>query len=208
MTVAISREPLRRMLRFTWGALLIGGVSLLAYCGMVLLDARMFQERENRLLDLLLDRDASTPVEIRVEPLSAPIPLAVTNGGLIGRMKIARLGLEAVIIEGSDRTVLRRAVGHVPGTPLPGQAGNAVIAGHRDTFFRPLRNVRRDDLIRLTTMRGEYVYRVVSTKIVDPDDVEVLDSNGGEVLTLITCYPFYFVGEAPRRFVVRADLMQ
>ena len=118
--------------------------------------------------------------------------------------EIPRLGLATIIIEGSDQATLRRAAGHVPGTALPGQAGNTAITGHRDSFFRPLRNVERDDLIRVTTPRAEYLYRVVSLSIVGPDDLRVLDSDGGETLTLITCYPFHFVGGAPRRFIVRA----
>jgi sortase A len=91
------------------------------------------------------------------------------------------------------------------GTALPGQRGNVGIAAHRDTFFRPLRNIQRDDVIVLTTLRGEYRYRVVSTKVVSPYDVEVLNSDGTEILTLVTCYPFYFVGSAPERFIVRAE---
>jgi sortase A len=79
------------------------------------------------------------------------------------------------------------------------------ITAHRDTFFRPLRNIQRNDVITLTTLRGESRYRVVSTKVVSPDDVAVLDSNGGEFLTLVTCHPFYFVGPAPNRFIVRAE---
>ena len=79
------------------------------------------------------------------------------------------------------------------------------IAGHRDTFFRPLRNIRADDIITLATLRGEYRYRVVSTKVVSPDDVAVLDSDGNQILTLVTCYPFYYLGSAPERFIVRAE---
>src|SRR5260370_589049 len=97
------------------------------------------------------------------------------------------------------------AVGHIPGTAVPGQTGNVGISGHRDTFFRPLRNIRQNDTITVTTLVGEYRYRVVSTKIVGPSDVAVLGRSGKEILTLVTCYPFYFVGSAPDRFVVRAE---
>lgn len=110
-----------------------------------------------------------------------------------------------VVIEGTGSTTLRRAVGHFPGTALPGHRGNIGISGHRDTFFRPLRNIRKGDLITLTTLGGGYRYRVVSTKIVLPSDVSVLDSDGREILTLVTCHPFYFVGAAPDRFIVRAE---
>jgi sortase A len=79
------------------------------------------------------------------------------------------------------------------------------IAGHRDTFFRPLRNVQQNDIITLTTTGGEYRYRVVSIMVVNPDNVAVLNPDGNEILTLVTCYPFYFIGPAPQRFIVRAE---
>jgi len=88
---------------------------------------------------------------------------------------------------------------------MPGQPGNVGIAAHRDTFFRPLRNIQRDDVITLTTLSGEYRYRVVSTQVVSPSNVAVLNSDGNQILTLVTCYPFYFVGAAPSRFIVRAE---
>ena len=109
-----------------------------------------------------------------------------------------------MILEGTDDVTLRRAVGHIPGTSLPGQKGNVAIAGHRDTFFRGLRNIHRGDAITLTTLKGSYRYRVDSTEVVDPQDAEVLYESDDATLTLITCYPFYFVGSAPRRFIVRA----
>jgi sortase A len=170
-------------------------VLLLAYCAFVLIDARWFHEQENRLLE----------IGLRNPPPEGGIPAAVTAGSLIGRIEIPRLGLSEIVMEGADARVLRRAAGHVPGTALPGQAGNTAITGHRDTFFRPLRKIRRDDLIRVTTLQGEFLYRVVSTGIVDPGDVGVLDADEGQALTLITCYPFYFVGAAPQRFIVRAE---
>jgi sortase A len=131
--------------------------------------------------------------------------LAATADGLIGRMEISRLGLSAVVVEGIGKRTLRRAVGHIPGTALPGRSGNVGIAGHRDTFFRPLQDVQLDDIITLTTRWGEYRYRVVSSRVVSPDDVEVLNPTSNEVLTLVTCHPFYFVGPAPNRFIVRAE---
>src|SRR5664279_1488691 len=94
----------------------------------------------------------------------------------------------------------------IPGTALPGKQGNIGIAGHRDTSFRPLRFIRKDDMIALTTLHGTSRYRVVSTKIVGPDDVQVLYPTGRDALTLVTCYPFDFVGPAPRRFIVQAEL--
>ena len=123
----------------------------------------------------------------------------------MGEIELTRVGVTAMILEGTYDRTLRRAVGHIPGTPKPGQSGNVGIAGHRDTFFRALRNVRQDDEITLMTLEGSYRYRVDSIKVVGPNDTEVLDNSGDDILTLVTCYPFYFVGPAPRRFIVRAQ---
>ena len=134
---------------------------------------------------------------------SQPAPAAVA-GGLIGRIEIPRLLLSVVVVEGVDKTALRRAVGHIPGTALPGDAGNVGLAGHRDTFFRPLKDVRIKDEIQISTLQGIFKYEVVSLRIVDPENVGVLAPSGENVLTLVTCYPFYFVGPAPKRWIVRA----
>ncbi len=123
---------------------------------------------------------------------------------VIGRLEIPRLNVSTVVIEGDDNHVLRLGAGHVPGTALPGADGNVGIAAHRDTFFRPLRNIAADDRITLKTAHGEYHYVVDSTQIVRPDDVAVLRATARPELTLVTCYPFYYVGSAPLRFVVHA----
>ncbi len=123
---------------------------------------------------------------------------------MIGRLEIPRLNLSVMVREGADEGTLSRAVGHIPGTALPGNVGNVGLAGHRDTFFRALRNIRADDTIELETTAGTYRYAVKSTRIVTPRDVSVLQASGGETLTLVTCYPFYYVGSAPKRFIVRA----
>jgi sortase A len=122
----------------------------------------------------------------------------------LGRIEISSIGLAAMIMEGVEARTLRHAVGHIPGTPLPGQQGNVALAGHRDTFFRGLRNIHKDDEITLTTLHGSFRYRVDSTQVVEPKDTEVLDNSVDYILTLVTCYPFYFVGPAPKRFIVRA----
>jgi sortase A len=188
---------MRRTLGWSQLALFACGAVLLSYCGFVLVDAWIFQQRESHDLERLL-RNHPT-----VKGQRAPAMLAK---GLIGRLEIPRLGLSAILIEGDDQKTLRRAIGHIPGTPLPGQPGNVALTGHRDTFFRPLRNIRADDIIVVTTVQGEYRYRVVSTKIVSPDNVAVLNPSAGQILTLVTCYPFYFVGAAPERFIVRAEV--
>lgn len=129
----------------------------------------------------------------------APAPRSV-----IGRLQIPRLNLSVMVREGADERTLSRAVGHIPGTALPGAVGNVGLAGHRDTFFRALRNIREDDTIEFETTEGTYRYLVKSTKIVTPRDVTVLAASGGDTLTLVTCYPFYYVGSAPKRFIVHA----
>jgi len=123
---------------------------------------------------------------------------------LLGRLRIPRLHVAAMVREGADSGTLRRAIGHIPGTALPGRTGNVGLAGHRDTFFRALRNIEKDDTIDFETDTGTFRYAVQSTKIVSPRDVSVLNAAGGRTLTLVTCYPFYYVGSAPKRFIVRA----
>jgi sortase A len=123
---------------------------------------------------------------------------------LIGRLEIPRLKLSVMVREGADGKTLHRAVGHIPGTALPGFAGNVALAGHRDTFFRELRNIKKDDTIEFETENGTYRYLVESTDIVGPRDVGVLAASHGQTLTLVTCYPFYYIGSAPKRFIVHA----
>lgn len=123
---------------------------------------------------------------------------------VIGRLEIPRLNVSVMVREGADEGTLRRAVGHIPGTALPGTLGNVGLAGHRDTFFRALRSIQEDDAIELQTTHGTFHYIVKSTKIVTPRDVSVLRASGGDTLTLVTCYPFYYVGSAPKRFIVHA----
>ena len=206
MRLVIATKPLRRILRWAQLILFAGGVSLLAYCGFVLLDARSFQHGARRQLEQMrADRQAANgEVRRTAFPASPATSPPAVSGGLIGRIDIPRLGLSAIVIEGTSATSLRRAVGHITGTALPGQPGNVGISGHRDTFFRPLRNIRRNDIITLSTLFGDYRYRVVSTRIVRPDSVAELDPSRDEILTLVTCYPFYYVGPAPNRFIVRA----
>ena len=194
MKVVIAKGPLGRILKWTQRALLACAVLLLGYCGFVLADARVFQMRESIDLDRLL-RDQRAATE------STP---AAVMGGLIGRIEIPRLLLSAVVVEGIDKTSLRRAVGHIPGTALPGQPGNVGLSGHRDTFFRPLKDLRIKDEVQLSTLKGNFEYEVESLRVVEPDNVGVLASSGENVLTLVTCYPFSFVGPASQRWIVRA----
>jgi sortase A len=132
--------------------------------------------------------------------------VATKPGEILGRIEIPRIHLSAMILEGADSNSLRFGAGHVQGTALPGAKGNVAIAAHRDTFFRPLREVRPNDTILLTTVAGVYRYRVEGTEIVDPTDVQVLKRTRDSQLTLVTCYPFYYVGSAPKRFIVHTRL--
>lgn len=150
-------------------------------------------------------------------------PIRPAEGSLLGRVEISRLNVSAVVREGVDSKTLSIAVGHVPSTALPGQIGNFAIAAHRDTLFRALKDIKKDDLVTLQSPSGTYTYQVVATKIVKPSDVTVLSSDGGGIipaddppsrptdknrlLTMITCYPFYYVGSAPKRFIVEAELV-
>ncbi|HEX3556070.1 MAG TPA: class D sortase [Thermoanaerobaculia bacterium] len=128
----------------------------------------------------------------------------IAQGSLVGRIAIPRLDVSTIVLEGVDATTLRRGAGHIPETSLPGDRGNVGIAAHRDSFFRALKDIRKDDLIRLETLEGTFQYRVDWTRIVTPEDTEVLDDTAAPALTLVTCYPFYYVGSAPKRFIVRA----
>jgi sortase A len=208
MRLKVAKQPLRRIVLWTERLLFVAGLALLAWCAYVVLDARIFQQAEDSRLDGLLrvsqETSPGTPQNPSLTARPARLPLAPA-AGLIGRLDIPRLDISVIVIEGVRAATLRRAVGHIPGTALPGQQGNVGISGHRDTFFRPLRNIRRDDMVTLTTLAGEFRYRVVSTSIVRPDNIAGLNPTENQALTLVTCYPFYFVGPAPTRFIVRAE---
>lgn len=136
---------------------------------------------------------------------AADVPHAVTAGSLVGMLEVPRLRLSTPVVEGDDETALQASVGHLPDTPLPWQPGNSALAGHRDGLFRPLKRVTVGDAITFRTTRGEFHYQVTGTAVVQPDDLRVLAPRTRDTLTLITCYPFSFVGPAPQRFVVHAE---
>jgi len=131
-------------------------------------------------------------------------PSSLRNGDLVGRLDILERKISVVVVEGIDEETLAIAAGHVPGTSLPGSNGNVVIAAHRDTFFRELRNIHPGNTIQLSTPRGTFEYTVTNTEIVKPSETRVLESSGRSELTLVTCYPFSFLGAAPKRFIVHA----
>ncbi len=184
----------RPAVRIVSWVLLIAGVIALAYVAYVLVSAAYFRARESRKLRHAVSQPSATEASPRV----------MAEGDVIGQIEVPRLGLSAIIIQGDSDDVLRRAVGHVPETALPGQGGNIALAGHRDTIFRPLRDVKIGDTISLRTTAGDHSYRVTSTEVVPPTDIGVLQSRGENELTLITCFPFHYIGHAPNRFIVRA----
>lgn len=134
--------------------------------------------------------------------------LSEDAGGTLAILRIESTGMKIPVFDSTSNTALNRGSGHVAGTALPGVAGNTAIAGHRDGFFRGLKDIQIGAEIELTTLDGQQHFRVSELMIVDPLDVSVLDPTEETVITLITCYPFYFVGSAPERFVVRAALLE
>ncbi len=184
-----SRKYRSLTFRLAYYFFLAGGVLGIGYATYVVVDARAYQAMEEaRLPDM--------------RPVLGPHLAAA--GDVIGELKIPRLEIKTIVVQGESSKVLRRAVGHVPETALPGEPGNVVLAGHRDSFFRPLRNIRVGDAITIRTTDGEFEYQVESTKVVWPSDIEVLQPSGENTLTLVTCFPFYYLGSAPKRFIVHA----
>jgi sortase A len=148
--------------------------------------------------------DAPTPENPTIER-SIPSRKSKGDHQLIGRLEIPRLQLSVMVVDGDDEATLKVAAGHLPDTPLPWELGNSAVAGHRDSFFRPLSQVKMNDSLRLVTPHGEFHYVVSSLRVVKPDDLSVLAQTGQSALTLVTCYPFSYVGRAPKRFIVHAD---
>jgi sortase A len=180
--------------------LFVTGLVSLGYFGYVVAESHLYQALENRELDEIL---ASAPPSVVHVPIPRP-----AAGSLIGRIEIPRLGVSTIIRAGSDARTLRLAVGHITGTAIPGEPGNIGLAGHRDTFFRRLRDIRVGDEIRIVTPGDTFTFRVDRTSIVKPRDTWVLNDTAIPTLTLVTCYPFTYVGSAPDRFIVRAAQQQ
>jgi sortase A len=231
-----SSRPLA--LRLALAFLIILGLAGVGYYAYTLGDQYVYQAYENWAFDqqiagrpgvtfadyvrertpfafLIMKRAAAPTPSPATQKPSSVVP-ALVEGALLGRVEISRLGLSAIVREGVDAHTLSTAVGHIPSTSLPGQNGNFAIAAHRDTLFRALKDIRTDDLVTFQSTAGSYTYRVAATRIVRPSDVSVLRSDGGglipekpdKLLTMITCYPFYYVGSAPKRFIVEARLVE
>lgn len=192
----VSPARSQKLLRCTQRLLFITGILLLGYVGFMLLEARLFQVSAKRSLENQIQLE-------KERPQTQPQP-PVRKGDVLARMDIPRLGISLAVLQGTTSRILRLGAGHIEGTPLPGEPGNIGIAGHRDTFFRGLKDIRQNDEIQMQTATGLAHYQVEWARVVAPDDVSVLAPSSESTLTLVTCYPFYFVGPAPKRFVVRA----
>jgi len=197
----MSIRPGRRGRRRPETLLVLAGLFCLGRAGVLSLEAAMFQWRTGAVLRQEL---APRPLAVRPQPAVAPTAPAPAAREVLGILEIPRVGMSTVVVEGDEAPTLSVAAGHLPDTPLPWEPGNSAIAGHRDTFFRPLREIEVGDVIELATRRGRLSYRVLRLLVVDPDDVWVLAPSSEIDLTLITCYPFTYIGSAPHRFVVQA----
>jgi len=209
LRMIVSAKVPRIVLRYFFLTLAIVCLGLYGYA---YLERVLYQSYESREFDRRADRNAAAVAVSRgpVAPIGRPSGRSVSlsklppASALLGRLSVPRLHLAGMVREGIDRNTLQVAIGHIPGMALPGQAGNVGVAGHRDTFFRGLKDLKTGDEIDFSTSSGDFQYIVESLIIVEPDHVGVLAPSADNVLTLVTCYPFSYIGAAPKRFVVRA----
>jgi len=190
--------------------LVVVGLTCLGWYGYVSL-ATAFDQRDHTAA---VERALSAPVDVQhVDGVVRPTDVDVSRASpadavpvnLIGMLEIPRLGLSTPVMNGDDQGTLRDAAGHLPDTPQPWEPGNSAIAAHRDGVFRPLKQIKVGDEVHVRTTHGDLQYRVREIKIVTPRDLSVLEPTDAQTLTLITCYPFNYVGSAPKRFIVRAE---
>ena len=197
--------------RFAHRTFLWLGVAALVYAGGMTAYAVVYQRYQSWKFERVLvsatarnsKQEAAAPKVLQAGIVEEAAGLR--EGEVVGKLEVARIGISVMVLQGIENDTLIIGAGHVPGTPLPGADANVVIAAHRDTFFRKLEGIIAGDSIQFETLRGTYEYVVDSTEIVDPEDTQVMESRARSELTLITCYPFYFVGAAPKRFVVHAQ---
>jgi sortase A len=201
----LQRARGARFLRWVERLFVIAGAAMLVWCALLVLDASWAQREGRRSLEIALPVARPPAAREVKETADPPLPVPVlARGAAIADLSIPRIQLSSVVLHGSDSRTLRRGPGHLEHTALPGESGNVVIAGHRDSFFRPLRNIELGDDIFLGSPYGRFHYRVTSIRVVNPHDLSVLEPTDTATLTLITCYPFWVFGNAPDRFIVRA----
>lgn len=190
-------------LRWLERVFLLAGAAALIWCGAIVADGAIAQRNAQYALEIARAVDELTGTATETTDVPAPHQ-RVDVGSAIAALSIPRVQLSTIVLHGTDAHTLQHGPGHLEHTALPGETGNIVIAGHRDSFFRPLRHIRVDDDIFLDTIGGQFHYRVTSIRVVGSRDVSVVAAMSEEVLTLITCYPFWVLGHAPDRFIVRA----
>lgn len=193
-TRQLHSEFLAGLQAFLW-VVSIGMFGLVAWAN---LDQRWYQARAVQMLAAQPGDRGNT-----VDPAVEPTARVLATGEPIALLSIPRLGLAAAVAEGVSEEVLRRAIGHLPASALPGEIGNIALAAHRDSFFKPLEHLRVGDQIVLAGTQ-RHVYAVEWIEVVNPDRVDVAFPTPYPALTLITCYPFRYVGDAPHRYIVRA----
>jgi sortase A len=189
--------------------LLLAGSAALVWSASVWASAALFEKYEDWRWNAwgpethraFVPAVSAAPGKVSAPAVSAARP---KPHDVIGWLDVPRLSISTAVLEGDDALALRLGAGHIPGTPLPGASGNVGIAAHRDSFFRSLGGIQPQDRIRLRTAQGDWEYTVESTRVVRPSDVGVLANSSQPELTLVTCYPFRYVGPAPLRFIVRA----
>lgn len=168
------------------------------------------QQSQQQIADTWQDESALPDMPQKLQPKNVPpgsrTPLMVPRGKPFSHLEIPRLHTSLYVVEGSDAQSLKKGPGHVRGSAMPGERGNCVIAGHRDLHFRALKDIQLGDRVYVQDAQGKFCYRVTGTKIISPKQIEVLQPTKDSELHLITCYPFYFLGHAPQRFVVTAQL--
>jgi sortase A len=186
----------KQFICWTQRIFVLTGILALSYVGLTLFNARNFQDNATHELEQ----------QIHAEVLHAVIQTkrTVKEGDVLGRIDIPRIALSVIVLQGTTSQTLRLGAGHIEGTALPGESGNVGIAGHRDTFFRGLKDIRKEDEIQLQTTSGIARYEVDWIQITVPDDGAIVATTPDSTLTLVTCYPFHYIGAAPERFVVHA----
>ncbi|HXW56188.1 MAG TPA: class D sortase [Candidatus Cybelea sp.] len=200
MAVPPLRRRAKQVLRTAEIVLGIVAVVMLGYCAYVYTSAAAYQAGETHLFN----PSSAKPLAQKAAGVGMTIAAPVMRQ-VLGMLEIPRIGLISFVEQGDDSKILNRSIGHIPGTALPGSEGNVGLAGHRDSFFRDLGQLVPGDEIVFRMTSTTYKYKVRSTSIVDPTDVGVLAPTGRPILTLVTCYPFDYVGSAPRRFILVAD---
>lgn len=198
----LRRIPRKTVLRVVEDFLWVVALASIGFCSVAYGSAAIHQARQKAVLQALRAKAAAAPGQLPSASQASHSKMA--NNVLLGLIEIPRLDTASIVEEGVETSTLWKAVGHVPGTTLPGERGNAVLAAHRDTYFSGLGDLKVGDLVSFKSPTATYSYRVESTRIVEPDDAEVLRTSNEPTLTLVTCYPFHYIGNAPQRYVVTA----